>query len=1301
MIKKLWGLAISAILSAGAFEARGVVQVDIDHDTSGVRLGYWTSDFAAAKDYADKYNVPFVGFWGSAGCGYCALMKSSGLLSDEFLEWVKTHKIVMCYVEVAADKTSIMTPAKEFIKGSNKSGLYPFMTFYWKKTDGSSVKVDFSGRKGSIPPYAKGTTGARFVAGLDNYFGSYKPVESYTGGYFATTNNTAGARLEALVGKTSVNVPLVRTATVVATNKLQVGSAAATSVVWAKGVTKQVVKCNLPAGLSAGTKVALRLLTSDGKSEKSKTYVNIVNEPACSLTNPKWLGENFEVGEWTMDLDAALAKAAPCATAKYYTLAYSSGVLWCPYCASLETKVLANAKFTEWAKANNVNLVLLDNPKRSASDVKDANGNVTSVGTKPDGAPPTLLRWETGANGKSGAAYLSRKNIAQADAEKVLQRNHDLLYKGGKLAAPEAMRTGYPTLILVNPDGTAAAYLYDGCDDASRSWGLTLDETLARLDELILLDGANMNDSKPSTTTQELAVEDYGDGGGQVNANTMFFKLGNVPAGKVTFEAFGYTANQTEFKPLLAVYETSSTLAKANKIASGTGSLTATFANGNNKFLSVSHYGNNIGIYGRRTGYSFSLSSTVTLVPAEASASFTTQSGKVNLSVVAGNKYKLSGFSSYPGLTKNSDGTYTAAKTATLAMTAPAGTKLTFQLWRPGTIQFVTTSAAKLESDGSGTISVSRTGGSSAAATVTISVDKGSNSSGRVSVSPASLTWADGASGSKTVTYKIAKNAAFNPDETFTFSLATSPSTYATVGANKTFTLKVSDSDEPVLADTKFAVRLYKGMSRELRYAVGNIRENQRVSISRSGALPGGMKLAYDYSRKELVLSGKPSRAAKYDFTVAITERRSDKTVTGQSTAFVVTVVDPKKLTAGEVGYNPIITAGSTVYGSIPVYGKLNGHQVLAGVATLKAYRTGRMSISYRGTDGARASGSAALVLDDSGRITSVYSRQGMTIQFAADNKGVASLKIVGLANRFGSTLAGASTGHKLFNGNFADYQGYYTVTLPVNTAELVAGKETLPTGTGYVNLKMNTSTFRRSGKVSYAGMLPNGRSFSGYAYLSGAMLSDDGSQWAYLPISVNKSGTGLGAVLRIRKNAFTISETNPQAVLAAPSAVPFLLAGGDFAALDVYGGIYDKTLDFSQCCEQFYETMQFKFVALTDWFAPSEKYGAIKTLPNSTVHVEANDSFTIANADRSHVLSLKLSKSTGVVSGRMFATFANGKKVSLTIKGAVLVGWIDCGCNDSSAAVISRPIFSGTAYYSDRIDGTTAKRGFAVELVP
>jgi len=199
MKNKFMRFLLSACAGISALVASAVVQVDIEHDTSGVRLGYWTSDFAAAKAYADENHVPFLGFWGSAGCGYCALMKSTGLISEEFTAWVEKNKIVMCYVEVPASQTSVMTPAKEFIKGSNKSGEYPFMTFYWNKADGSQVKVDFTGRKGDIPPYSKGTLGTQFVAGLNYYFGTYKPVDAYAGGYFAVTN-LPNARLEAVVG---------------------------------------------------------------------------------------------------------------------------------------------------------------------------------------------------------------------------------------------------------------------------------------------------------------------------------------------------------------------------------------------------------------------------------------------------------------------------------------------------------------------------------------------------------------------------------------------------------------------------------------------------------------------------------------------------------------------------------------------------------------------------------------------------------------------------------------------------------------------------------------------------------------------------------------------------------------------------------------------------------------------------------------------------------------------------------------------------------------------------------------------
>ncbi|MGN0854743.1 MAG: hypothetical protein ACI4R9_04405 [Kiritimatiellia bacterium] len=1299
MIGKWWKGALFVFLTALAFQVRAVTQVEIEHDTSGVRLGYWTSDFAAAKAYADAHNVPFVGFWGSSGCGYCALMKSSGLLSSEFLEWVQTHKIVMCFVEVAASETLVMTDAKKFIKGSNTSGLYPFMTFYWKKADGSQVKVDFSGRKGSIPPYVSGTTGAQFVAGLNQYFGSYKPAEDYTGGYFTVTNNTANARLEALVGKTSVNIPLVRTASVVATNTLQVVGGTSSSVIWAKGVTNQVVKCTLPSGQAAGTKLTLNLLAADGKTVKSTTYVTIVNAPAVSLTNPKWIGESFSAGEWTMDLDAALAKAKAATTTRQYTLAYASGVLWCPYCASLESKVLATTNFTAWAKANNVNLVLLDNPKRSASDIKDANGNVTSVGTKNDGAPPTLLRYEIGSNGKSGAAYLSRKDIAVADAEKILQRNHDLLYKGGKLVAPEAMRTGYPTLILVNSDGTAAAHLLSGCDSATTSWGLSLAETLSRLNELLALDGSNMRDSAPSTTTKTLSIEETSQGGGQVNANTTFFKLANVPAGKVAFEVQA-TRGQSAVTPVLTVYETSSTLANAKKLGSAAGSLTVTFADGQNKYLAVSHYGDNLSVFGGNTAYQFTVRSTMTLVPVEKASTFTTKSGVVKLSVVKGSKYKLSGFSSYAGFTANTDGTYTANLTGDVTMSASANATLTYQLWVPGSIQFAVASASKLEADGSGTITIARTGGSSGAATVTVSVDSGSLGTGRVSLSASTFTWGDGVSGSKTLTYKIAQDATFHAEETFVLTLVKSAATAAALGGNTKFSLKISDSDDPVLPEADYSLRLYKGMTHESRYAVNNIRENKHVSVVRGGSLPSGMKLVYDSSSKQLVFSGKPTRAGSYKFTVAVTERRSDKTATGTASTFTVTVVDPTKLTPGQAGYNPVLTAGTTVYASVPVYGKSNGYDVLAGVATVKAYRTGRASVSYRGADNARVTGSGVLTLDDSGTISLAYSRGSVSMNFAIDGNGKATLRIAGLANSYGSTLSTLG-GYPVINGNLSAYAGYYTVTLPF-LGPVGNGGTTFPTGTGYVNLKMSTSTFSRLGKVSYAGMLPNGRAFSGYAYLSGASTGDDGAQWAYLPISVYKSGARAGVVLRIKKNAASVSKDNPRVVLAAPEAEPYATVGNRFAILGVYGGIYDKTLNFAQCCKEYYETTRFKVSSLVDGFAPSERYGAIATVPDATVHVEANDSFTVVNADSKHTVTLRLTKSTGVVTGRMTVSFAGGSKVTLTVKGVVLVGWTDCGCSDTVATGgIERSIFSGAAYYSDRVDGASTQRGFAVELTP
>lgn len=1259
-------LMLSACAGIASLAASAVVQVDIEHDTSGVRLGYWTSDFAAAKAYADANHVPFIGFWGSTGCGYCALMKSTGLISKEFLAWVQTHKVVMCYVEVAASQTSVMTPAKEFMKGSNRSGEYPFMTFYWNKSNGEVVKADFTGRKGDIPPYSKGTLGVQFVAGLDYHFGSYKPEDAYAGGYFSVTNRSATARLEAVAGKTTyVDVPMFRTSTSDYTNKIQVDAGAMGNVAWASKATKASYRCSIPATAKAGSTIALKLYDSTGKTVKSTTTIAVVAEPANSISNPKWIGESFEAGEWTMDLDAALAKAKS-ATARAYTLAVVGGDLWCPYCQGLRNGVLSKADFTTWAKRNNVNLVTIDMPQK-------------------DKTTATLLTRDESAAGASGAAYLSRKMISDSAAQTVFNRNKTLSGSTWLPKSSSATRCGNPTVLLLNPDKTVAARLYSANDGTT----YPLEETLSRLNALLGHVGGSDKLTDAATTTLSLAVEGTASGELQVNSNVRWYKLTNVPNGRVTFSSTGGKDR------VLTVYEYSGSGACTTVLAAGTNSLGVTFTTTANKYLKVQGFVPGKTAYGSDNTMTYTLSSAVTLVPSQSQASFKTTSGKMNMTVTKGTKYKLSGFTSYAAFTKNSDGTYTANSSGTIAMSSAAGATVTYQIWVSGTIQFATTSASKLESDGSGTISVTRTGGTAGAASVTVSVNKGSSGSGRVTVSPTTLTWADGASGAKTVTYRIAATSAYNPDETFTISLAVASSSAAALGANKTFSLKVSDTDEPVLPRQSYALQLFRNFSASEAYAVSNIRENGRVSIGTAGRLPSGVRVSYDANTKRLVLSGKPTRAGTYEFSVAVSERRSAGISTGPATTFTVTVSDPSKLKPGDKGYNAVLAAGTTVYGSMPLYGTASGRKVMAGVATVKILRTGRMSVNYVGADGVRSTFSGLPTLSADGTAKLVAARGDATATLSVLSTGLSTLSIAGLSTRFGSSLASRSGGLLLTNGDRAAYAGYYTVTLSVAA---MSGKTEIATGTGYVILKMNTATFTRTGKVSYLGTLANGTAFSGSAYLSGMAQLQDNAEWAYLPICVAKRGVSAAFVLRVRANAAKTYESNPQVVLAESESTPYMIAYDTFAALNVYGGIYDRNMDFELCCDEYYSTTTFKVAYGTSLFADSARYGAVTTLPNATVTVGERGALSIANADASHMLTLRLAPSTGIVTGRMPVTFANGRRVTLTVKGVLLPGWADCGCFETDA-IIERPIFSGAAYYADTIGGISAKRGFSVEL--
>ena len=223
-----------------------------------------------------------------------------------------------------------------------------------------------------------------------------------------------------------------------------------TNVVWGKDDTREIVEIPLGdiPGLSYdGSSVLGMKLSSPADGTSTNGAIHLVASQANGPTNPYWIGEKdeLEAGEWSMDIDAVTNAVA--AGRADYAIVFFTANLWCPHCQGLEEFVFDTDAFRSWAKSRKVVFALLDNPRRSP-DVEP---------TIPNGAPPTLLRYEAGVNNyagtrPSGAAYLTRKGIEVDDAEAVLRRNHTLGYPGGFYATPEASRTGYPTLIILGND---------------------------------------------------------------------------------------------------------------------------------------------------------------------------------------------------------------------------------------------------------------------------------------------------------------------------------------------------------------------------------------------------------------------------------------------------------------------------------------------------------------------------------------------------------------------------------------------------------------------------------------------------------------------------------------------------------------------------------------------------------------------------------------------------------------------------------------------------------------------------------
>ena len=151
-----------------------------------------------------------------------------------------------------------------------------------------------------------------------------------------------------------------------------------------------------------------------------------------------------------------------------------------------------------------------------------------------------------------------------------------------------------------------------------------------------------------------------------------------------------------------------------------------------------------------------------------------------------------------------------------------------------GTLQFTSASAIVAEGAGSVQLTVTRTGGSFGAISVSYATAGGSaTAADDFTATSGTLNWADGDVAAKSITVPIVNDVLNEPNETFTVTL-TSPTGGATLGSPATNTVTITD-DDPV-GSLQFAA------------PTATVAENAgsvQLTVTRTGGSAGAVSVAY------------------------------------------------------------------------------------------------------------------------------------------------------------------------------------------------------------------------------------------------------------------------------------------------------------------------------------------------------------------------------------------------------------------------------------------------------------------------
>ena len=1393
-------LVMTSVVLCLAFRAGASTLVATPADQPLVP-GEWHLSLSKALAQLPATGIPVVGFWSNTGCDRCATVIDQAINTPEFTRWRQARQLLMVTGE-GKNGSAVYNWVKEAAESDNDPS-YPFIRVYWVQKDGT-VRADI--RFSGYPYRANAQT---LIDKIESYLAEYRPAGR------ARFECTPG--LEAEPGTVSIPLPLLREYGAVSTltnslyfvRTLEAGGTTnwTETLLWEGGDTGKTVAVANEGHYVGGT-VTLTLAAA-GEADQT-VVIRMVAEQPVSTVNPRFVGEPFTFGEWTMDL-AAATHAVATTNVNAYTLVLFTGALWCPYCMGMERDLLSTPAFKEFVRTNNIALVEIDNYKR-------------------DGSAPSLLRYAvyTGAtndtrNGHSGAGYLSRHGISVADAEEVQARN---MAVQAAWTLPGATRIGYPTLLLLRKDGSIAGRFsgsYRMTDNtvipAIQSFDLGVN--LLRLHELLAqandpLEADEERNGHYTTTTDTLGASDSVTASLRATDVKDVYVLRTAAGLRQTVAVSGSEEAEVQ---VAVLDEAGQTLqAQSGSLRDGL-SMTAAIAGTGTVYAAVTASGAAVAVSNSNASVrSYRIETRYGLVPSEASqtlkiaqfaadgtfdTSLTTVSNRFYRFAASGAAltFPAGGFEAVGGdlYRALADG-----ETAIRLTEVSVAAVFTWQVWNPGSVGFASAAELVSEADTNRIIVVQRTVGGSGTCSVSVTLDTVNTTATAgedftdVFGAGIVLNWADGETGAKTVSLPLLGDGGFEGDEVVALTLTVTEGAASLDTGRDDYRLTIVENDQPVIGRLAFVggdlifvkrapltvvaregslltlgVERVDGASMAVSATVaataGTVHpavltwaNNDRVPLKttsvtlpllaaepsgvvsltlttdssiqtmpgkdavkvqlvaanapvfaqeavafsgqtrvafdrtvpllqttggritfakRSGALPSGLVAKYDQLTGGLRLTGVPKTTGTHTVVYQVSETRGAKTVAGGVAQLTITVVALETLNAA--------AADSVAGAEGAVIDKVSGRVV--GTLSVSVTKTASLTAKYLSKTGTVTfSGKSWTACDENGTLTAALSKGNYELSVQLTGAGVVSAAVTDPA--YAEPLEASLMASTWSASNPAtDYVGYYTVSLsPSRMTGALA-----PTGYSYMTLSLLPAA-ARTGKVTYAGKLADGTSYSGSAVLQ---LRDDGH--ADFVLFTRKAKHVLAGVLSLTARASETYQTYPSAISGCGSCEPYWTCdsgNGETSfdiVLDICGGYYNSADSLLDYYALYAGTGPMELLAAGD-LPQSGVYGTATALPFVALALSESSLKIPARTVDPTGTRLSFTKTTGVFRGTFKLPFisalAQAKTLGASYEGVLLPGWTgDCGCGENEVELPEKPFGMGAYWFTDRVPVETA----------